>query len=70
MPKNEGTRSVHCSFCGKSQEEVYRLLAGPGVFICNECVMQCESILRDGDELPQKSAKDDAPPRLPTPKEI
>ena len=70
MPKNEGNHSVHCSFCGKSQEEVYRLLAGPGVFICNECVMQCESILRDGDELPRKSAKDDAPPRLPTPKEL
>ncbi len=70
MPKNDGTRSVHCSFCGKSQEEVYRLLAGPGVFICNECVSQCENILREGDELPAKSAKDDAPARLPTPKEL
>lgn len=40
-------KGVHCSFCGKSQEEVYRLIAGSGVWICNECVDLCTMILAD-----------------------
>ena len=40
-------KDVHCSFCGKSQDEVYRLIAGPGVWICNECVDLCNIILAD-----------------------
>ena len=38
MPKNDDKRSVRCSFCGKHQEQVARIIAGPGAYICNECV--------------------------------
>ena len=38
---------LYCSFCGKSQDEVRKLIAGPTVFICNECVGLCNKILRD-----------------------
>jgi ATP-dependent protease Clp ATPase subunit len=38
-------RAYRCSFCGKSQTEVYTLVAGPGVFICDECVQLCQSII-------------------------
>jgi len=40
-------REISCTFCGKSQEQVKRLIAGPGVYICNECIELCESILED-----------------------
>ena len=39
--------SIRCSFCGKRQEQVGRIIAGPNVYICNECVELCSSILRD-----------------------
>ncbi|MBQ4332929.1 MAG: ATP-dependent Clp protease ATP-binding subunit ClpX [Clostridia bacterium] len=73
MPTNDTTRSGPCcSFCGKPQEEVFQLIAGPGVFICNECVELCQTIL-DPDEIqiPHRTAqKDTTPPQLPTPHEI
>ncbi len=47
MAKNTGNRSIKCSFCGKMQEEVDRIVAGPGVYICNECVKVCTNILED-----------------------
>lgn len=40
-------RRVRCSFCGKGQDEVAKLIAGPGVYICNECVNLCNTILSD-----------------------
>ncbi len=40
-------KSLHCSFCGKTENQVERLIAGPGVFICNECVMLCDEMLAD-----------------------
>ena len=40
-------KSIRCSFCGKSQDEVERMIAGPGVYICNECVRVCSSIVED-----------------------
>ena len=40
-----GMDSVHCSFCGKSQDEVKKIVAGPGVYICNECVDLCKQII-------------------------
>ena len=71
MPmKTEGNRPVCCSFCGKSQDEVYRLLAGPGVYICNECIALCEGILHEGDAavaLKSASAKAEAPAQLSAP---
>ena len=72
MPKNnDENRIVSCSFCGKTQEAVHRLIAGPGVFICNECIELCQSILEDGGNFSKRRANsDDIPPRLPTPKEI
>ncbi len=45
MAKNEAPKSVRCSFCGKSQENVKKIVAGPGVYICDECVELCTSII-------------------------
>ena len=51
MKKNEDApKNVKCSFCGKSQESVNRIVAGPGVYICDECVAVCKSII-DNDSL-------------------
>lgn len=47
---DNSTKDLHCSFCGKSQEEVLKLIAGPGVYICNECVHLCNLILEEEDE--------------------
>ena len=62
-------KSVRCSFCGKHQEQVDRVIAGPSAYICNECVHLCMSILDEEQEnLNQVSA--DIPDVIPTPKEI
>ena len=45
MPKGDKDKSIRCSFCGKGQEEVERIIAGPGVYICDECVELCTSII-------------------------
>ena len=58
---------LYCSFCGKSQHEVRKLIAGPSVFICDECVDLCNDIIREEiKEIAPKKKQDD----LPTPKEI
>lgn len=69
MPKEPiDPRKAHrCSFCGKSQNEVERLIAGPGAYICNECVALCHEIL--GESAPLKIEKTDFR-KLPTPKEL
>ena len=64
--KNEDGKLLYCSFCGKSQHEVRKLIAGPSVFICDECVELCNDIIRE--ELEDKS--DAGHDRLPKPKEI
>ena len=64
MPKNEDNRTVCCSFCGKAQDEVYRLIAGPGVYICSDCVQTCCDLLRDDEQAAEM------PDHLPTPMEI
>ena len=61
-----GMDSVHCSFCGKSQDEVQKIVAGPGVYICNECVDLCKQII--DQELAEDEAKKAF--RVPTPEEI
>jgi len=61
-------RYFHCSFCGKSQEEVRKLIAGPSVFICNECIQLCEDILQE--EFQQEENGSEGRSQLPTPKEI
>jgi ATP-dependent Clp protease ATP-binding subunit ClpX len=63
----DGDRLLYCSFCGKSQHEVRKLIAGPSVFICDECVELCNDIIRE--EIQDKSAVGDGN-SLPTPREI
>ena len=62
-----GDRLLYCSFCGKSQHEVRKLIAGPSVFICDECVDLCNDIIRE--EIQEKSGSGSSS-RLPTPHEI
>jgi len=62
---NDG-KILYCSFCGKSQHEVRKLIAGPSVYICDECVELCNDIIRE--ELDEVGA--DKREKLPTPKEI
>ena len=69
MPKNDERKSVRCSFCGKHQEQVARIIAGPGAYICNECVHLCMSILDDTYD-PEEQAGPDIPDVIPTPREI
>jgi ATP-dependent Clp protease ATP-binding subunit ClpX len=72
MPEKKGSSSekvLYCSFCGKSQHEVKKLIAGPSVFICDECIELCNDIIRD--EVPAESpAAKAAKSDLPTPSEI
>ncbi|OEY67168.1 ATP-dependent Clp protease ATP-binding subunit ClpX [Marinobacter sp. X15-166B] len=64
---DDNGKLLYCSFCGKSQHEVRKLIAGPSVFICDECVDLCNDIIRE--EI-QENAQEDAGDRLPTPEEI
>ena len=64
-----GEKVLYCSFCGKSQHEVKKLIAGPSVFICDECIELCNDIIRD--EAPAEGATAKAPKSdLPIPSEI
>ena len=66
MARNEDSiENARCSFCGKSQSQVKRMVAGPGVYICNECIELCEEIM-DVDNMPDDIVFDD----VPKPKEI
>jgi len=62
-----GDKLLYCSFCGKSQHEVRKLIAGPSVFVCDECVELCNDIIRE--EVQEKSTSVHGN-KLPTPKEI
>eukprot|EP01137_Pigoraptor_chileana_P006893 Opistho-2@51769 len=61
-------KTLYCSFCGKSQHEVKKLIAGPSVFICDECIDLCNDIIRD--ELPALESVGDSRSELPTPSVI
>ncbi|WP_210546700.1 ATP-dependent Clp protease ATP-binding subunit ClpX [Rhodoferax sp. PAMC 29310] len=63
-----GEKTLYCSFCGKSQDEVKKLIAGPSVFVCDECIDLCNEIIRD--ELPATTEVNGAGSELPTPAEI
>ena len=69
MPRNDDNKSVRCSFCGKHQDQVQRLIAGPGAYICNECVQLCMGILDDEIDMQEQYAAE-IPDEIPTPKEI
>jgi ATP-dependent Clp protease ATP-binding subunit ClpX len=61
-------KTLYCSFCGKSQHEVKKLIAGPSVFVCDECIDLCNEIIRD--ELPSGPSSKDGKGDLPTPADI
>lgn len=66
---NEGkTKMYHCSFCGKSQHEVKKLIAGPSVYVCDECIALCNEILLEGHE--DRTVAANSTPPLPVPTEI
>ena len=62
--------SIRCSFCGKKQEQVGRIIAGPNVYICNECVELCSSILHDEMHNGLNAQQLELPDTLPTPQQI
>src|SRR5438128_3377016 len=63
---NDSKSTLYCSFCGKSQHEVRKLIAGPTVFICDECVELCMDIIREESKSSLVKSRDG----VPTPKEI
>ncbi len=66
MGKSGSTKSLHCSFCGKNQHEVKKLIAGPSVYVCDECIDLCNDIMREENvDAPVVSEME-----LPKPKEI
>jgi len=66
--KSSGDKLLYCSFCGKSQHEVRKLIAGPSVFICDECIELCNDIIRE-EGAGSEAARSDRN-KLPTPHEI
>ena len=71
MPNNKETE-ICCSFCGRTQDEVSRLIEGPGVFICDNCIEFCSSLLLDDENAARKSKRKEKEKEfvLPTPQEI
>ena len=65
--KNDETNKLRCSFCGKTQDQVKKLIAGPNVYICDECIDLCADII---DEEYETLAKEDEVKELPKPKQI
>jgi ATP-dependent Clp protease ATP-binding subunit ClpX len=65
MPKYEEKGPVKCTFCGKTQDEVHRIIAGPGVYICNECVELCREIIEEDTATQPVDLSD-----VPKPREI
>ncbi len=68
MAKREN-QSIRCSFCGKLESQAERLIAGPGVYICSDCVQACTELLRDEIQIDERG-KLRQPERLPTPMEM
>ena len=70
MAKNDTPKSIRCSFCGKAQEMVRRIVAGPNAYICDECIAICNNIIEDEhyeDEMGYEEIKSE---NIPTPAEI
>ncbi len=67
--KNKGDKLLYCSFCGKSQHEVRKLIAGPSVFVCDECIALCNDIIREETQSSIGGDKTDKN-ELPVPHEI
>ena len=67
---NDEKKSIRCSFCGKHEDEVERIIAGPGAYICNECVQLCMSVLDDEGYGEEHNEFPETVEQLPTPKEV
>ena len=70
MDKYDEKKQLKCSFCGKPQGQVRRLIAGPNVYICDECVQLCREIIEDGIEAEENEKYEAGDGKLPKPKEI
>lgn len=75
MARNDDNKILRCSFCGKMQDQVNRMIAGPGVCICNECIELCQEVLEEGavssrQRSGNKTLKEDIEINIPRPKEI
>ncbi len=69
MARNSEQPPIRCSFCGKREDQVARLIAGPGVYICSDCVSACSDLLRDEVDIGSHEGLA-APERLPSPMEM
>ena len=69
MTKFDDSRQLTCSFCGKPQDQVRRLVAGPGVYICDECIALCEDIIREEFAADERAGEYELA-ELPKPREI
>ena len=68
MAKDDiSSRKLRCSFCGKTQDQVRRIIAGPGAYICNECIALCQEIVADDMDLMSSAP---ALGQVPTPAEM
>ena len=67
---HDSANLLKCSFCGKSQQQVRKLIAGGGVYICDECIELCNEIIEEELAGAQKTQDADDPDRLPRPSEI
>lgn len=70
MPNNNDTRQIRCSFCGKTEDQVKKLIEGPGVYICNECVDLCFEIVEDEFDNMEPERNEPELKELPKPREI
>ncbi len=70
MAKQDDEKTLRCSFCGRRQDQVKRLVAGPGVYICDECIDLCYDIIYDGDNDVRENASEDYSKNVPKPVEI
>ena len=70
MSKYDENKQLKCSFCGKPQSQVRRLIAGSGVYICDECVHLCLDIINDDIYAGNEAEKAESSYKLPKPKEI
>jgi ATP-dependent Clp protease ATP-binding subunit ClpX len=71
--KSKSDKNLQCSFCGKTQKEVIKLIAGPSVYICNECIELCNDIITEeasASSIDSETSAELAQKKLPTPKEI
>src|SRR4030066_2553423 len=66
--KNTGEKLLYCSFCGKSQHEVRKLIAGPSACVCDECVELCNDIIRE--EVQEEKGATQGRKKFPAPREI